>query len=159
MMPAASMRMRLLHDEVRFWSPLTPAIFLAPPVFVHMYLVAQRILPMYFGIPCPCWTLPRPLLDSLEIAARVHDARGRHVCAILWIPFVRDGCDVDSAHQALAHLIDAVIDVDRVDVRRLWLAVVGGVPVYLLAHLVLTQDVLARNRELVPEAEKAYEAV
>jgi hypothetical protein len=59
----------------------------------------------------------------------------------------------------LAHLIDAVIDVDRVDVRRLWLAVVGGVPVYLLAHLVLTQDVLARNRELVPEAEKAYEAV
>jgi hypothetical protein len=139
MMTAATMRMWLLHGEIRFGSPLTPPIFLAPPVLVHMHLLAQRIITVLLRIPYSRWSLLRPLLDSLKVATRVHDACGRHVRTILWIPFVRDRRDIYGAHETLAHLINAVVDVDRVYIGRFWLAIVGGVPVDLLAHFVLQQ--------------------
>jgi hypothetical protein len=140
-----SVRMRLLHGEVRFWSPLASAIFLAPPVLVHMHLIAQRICPMLLGVPCSSRSFLRPVLNSLEVATSVHDTSGRHVRTILGIPFIWDGCYVYGTHKALAHLVDAMVNMYGVDIRRFWLTVVRGVPVYLLTHFILRQSRLVRS--------------
>jgi hypothetical protein len=140
-----SMRMRLLHSEVRLWSPPASAIFHTPPVLVNMHLIAQRICPMLLGVPCSSRSFLRPVLNSLEVATSVHDTSGRHVCTILGVPFIWDGCHVYSTHNALAHLVDAMVDMYGVDIRRFWLPVVRGVPVYLLTHFVLRQSRLVRS--------------
>lgn len=102
-----------------------------------MYLITQRILSVLFGIPFTRWPLLRPLLNGLEIAARMHNASRGHVGTILCVPLVWNRCDVHRTHQALSQLIDTVVDMNHVEMKVLRLSIVCDVPVDLLPQFVL----------------------
>jgi hypothetical protein len=149
MMTTRSVRMRLLHGEVRFGTPLASPIFFAPPVLVHMYLLAQRIYPVDFSVPLSGRSFLCPLLDSLKVATGVHNTGGRQIYTILGVPLVWNRCYVHSTHETLAHLVDTMVNMYHVDIARLWFAGVCSVPVDFLAHFVLGESLLARNCRLI----------
>lgn len=63
---------------------------------------------------------PRPLLDSIKIATSMRNARGWEGLLARRVPRIRDWSDIRRAHETLSDVIDAVADVDHVDVFGVW---------------------------------------
>lgn len=99
-------------------------------------------------------TLPRPFLNSIKVTTSMHHACCRECFLSFRIPRVTDRSDVCGAHENLSDVVDAVADMDHIDIFRVREI---AVPVDTLADHVLWGGLV--EDDIVEEGSETYETV